>query len=354
MLPKDPGWAYDTSRDEASPARSNQHLASSPYDANYHLTASAQAPWSKVVGTDDIAKRHLSSRAYEQDALPTTEFKFGEQKATSETLFKSQASVTDSKGWWEEDYSIHDDYVDSQNRFFDLEIFFTEANEHISTLCARMLVSKSTRISKPDFGISNILRCLTEDEYKYLPLWAGGNDDGSGGVFDDEIPIPDAQFTTAGPKVFSSGNSSAGSSSSEFDIISRGGSTKNTSTIVLDGFSDTLDRHHTYAASENSDDPSTVGKLASELGDFDMLSDVTAEEYPGHTEAQARSGEGDRVGKAVQKEDDTGSTADTQPSAVALGKARADPDESLDDDFNYDLEEVNTDSEGEDQVFEDD
>lgn len=36
------------------------------------------------------------------------------------------------------------------------------------------------------------LTCLTEDEYRYLPLWAGGNDDGSGGVFDDGEEIPEA------------------------------------------------------------------------------------------------------------------------------------------------------------------
>lgn len=36
------------------------------------------------------------------------------------------------------------------------------------------------------------LTCLSDEEYKYLPLWAGGNDDGSGGVFDDGEDIPEA------------------------------------------------------------------------------------------------------------------------------------------------------------------
>jgi hypothetical protein len=34
--------------------------------------------------------------------------------------------------------------------------------------------------------------CLNEDEWKYLPLWAGGNDDGTGGVF-DEVDVPNLE-----------------------------------------------------------------------------------------------------------------------------------------------------------------
>lgn len=45
-----------------------------------------------------------------------------------------------------------------------------------------------------DVPVNNIntLLCLSEEEYKYLPLWAGGFDDGSGGVFDDGAEVPDA------------------------------------------------------------------------------------------------------------------------------------------------------------------
>ncbi|RAH75922.1 hypothetical protein BO86DRAFT_44783 [Aspergillus japonicus CBS 114.51] len=45
--------------------------------------------------------------------------------------------------------------------------------------------------------------CLTANEMKYLPLWAGGNDDGSGGVFAD-LDIPNAEhagFATPGPGI---------------------------------------------------------------------------------------------------------------------------------------------------------
>ncbi|KAJ9651298.1 hypothetical protein H2198_009420 [Neophaeococcomyces mojaviensis] len=43
----------------------------------------------------------------------------------------------------------------------------------------------------PMGGVSTLL-CLNEEEWKYLPLWAGGLDDGSGGVFTDGMEVPDA------------------------------------------------------------------------------------------------------------------------------------------------------------------
>jgi hypothetical protein len=41
-------------------------------------------------------------------------------------------------------------------------------------------------------GLMDTLMCLGHDEWKYLPLWAGGNDDGTGGVF-DEVDVPNLE-----------------------------------------------------------------------------------------------------------------------------------------------------------------
>ncbi|KAK5950900.1 hypothetical protein OHC33_007971 [Knufia fluminis] len=41
-------------------------------------------------------------------------------------------------------------------------------------------------------GEINTLLCLNDNEWKYLPLWAGGLDDGTGGVFNDGVEVPDA------------------------------------------------------------------------------------------------------------------------------------------------------------------
>jgi hypothetical protein len=40
--------------------------------------------------------------------------------------------------------------------------------------------------------LMDTLMCLGDDEWKYLPLWAGGNDDGTGGVF-DEVDVPNLE-----------------------------------------------------------------------------------------------------------------------------------------------------------------
>ena len=354
MPPKDPAPVYKSSWHQAQLAQSSQHLVPPPNGSNSFLSEPAQAPWAKAVDAENNIWRGVTSRKKGQNTTQSTIPQLLAQKSSPETSPITTANYAGSEDWWIKDRFVHNVYEDPETRFFDLEKFLCEADEHIDNLCTRMLGSEGAKPHSQDFSISDVLWCVTDDDCKFLPLWAGGNDDGSGGVFDDEIPVPDAEFTTAGPKVFSSGNSSAASSSSGFDMISRGGSTRNTSTIVLDGSSDILDRHRVYAASEVSDHPSTVGKLASELGDFDMLSDVTAEEYSGHAGMPARSEEDYEAVQPVQTEGDVGSDAGTQLSAVALGKRVADPDESFDDVFYCDSEQADTDSEGEDQVFEDD
>ena len=67
------------------------------------------------------------------------------------------------------------------------------------------------------------LMCLNDDEWKYLPLWAGGNDDGTGGVF-DEVDVPNLEaggFKGGKRGIYSVGDSSASSSvsGSSFDDI---------------------------------------------------------------------------------------------------------------------------------------
>jgi hypothetical protein len=70
--------------------------------------------------------------------------------------------------------------------------------------------------------IDNLL-CLNDDEWKYLPLWAGGNDDGTGGVF-DEVDVPNLEVGgfKGGKRGIGSVRASEGSSSvseSSFDDI---------------------------------------------------------------------------------------------------------------------------------------
>lgn len=64
---------------------------------------------------------------------------------------------------------------------------------------------------------------FTEDEFKFLPLWAGGLDDGTGAVFDDmTVPDTDMGPTQPGP-TYVTGKSIAPSSTADSDITIVGG-----------------------------------------------------------------------------------------------------------------------------------
>ncbi|KAF7947959.1 hypothetical protein EAE96_009029 [Botrytis aclada] len=68
---------------------------------------------------------------------------------------------------------------------FKLCCFLEELKSYTDQICHSML-------SKSDGSENNMLTdtllCLTDKEWQYLPLWAGGNDDGSGGVTSADVP----------------------------------------------------------------------------------------------------------------------------------------------------------------------
>ena len=77
-------------------------------------------------------------------------------------------------------------------------------------------------------NLVDTLMCLEDAEWKYLPLWAGGCDDGTGGVFDEvDVPNLEAGGFTGGKRGISSVNGPDSSASiSEFsDIASEAVST---------------------------------------------------------------------------------------------------------------------------------
>lgn len=85
----------------------------------------------------------------------------------------------------------------------------------------------STQLAEPSESalhcrITDTLTTLTDNEYKFLPLWAGGNDDGTGGVYaGPDIPfLETGGFSTAGPAIHTGGSSarSLDSSVSMIDV----------------------------------------------------------------------------------------------------------------------------------------
>lgn len=134
---------------------------------------------------------------------------------------------------------------------FNIERFIRQVSAHLRATSDLVLARTSPEL---DFStLTDTLLCLNENEFKYLPLWAGGNEDGTGGVFDDFLPAADAGPNGPGPSYHT--GLSLGSTSREGSVAEssgRDGESVNTSLGVEDGFTDSLDRRRVYSFSSAS------------------------------------------------------------------------------------------------------
>ena len=164
--------------------------------------------------------------------------------------------------------------------FFDLDQFFREAHKYVVRFGLQKLQSSDHHQRKEPFelGIINTLVCLQDSEWKYLPLWAGGNDDGSGGVYVDQPDTADLGFSSPGPDIHTGTPATSIKSPSEldfdnFEIVSdhsSATSTVNTSMANHRGFSDHMRRNRVYAA----DSVDTSSHQSTALSDdFTMVTD---------------------------------------------------------------------------------
>ena len=129
---------------------------------------------------------------------------------------------------------------------FNMDKFTGQVRSYIENICAKAL----RRNVSFETVATDTLMCLEESEFKYLPLWAGGDDDDTGGVFDPSIPNAEAGPSGPGPKLHTGVDSQ---SASDFSMIGGrdGASSFETSVAVEDGHSDHMDRRR--VASETSD-----------------------------------------------------------------------------------------------------
>jgi len=198
-----------------------------------------------------------------------------------------------------------DDKILRWSPLLNMSQFFLEAKDHIRDIATAMLDQREMGF---DVALTDTLLCLGSEEFKYLPLWAGGDDDDSGGVFDDTIPVAVAGPNGPGPS-YHTGFSSASAASSEFDAMSDR-TAFNTSIAVEDGFSDHIDRRLVVA-------------------DDDFHSETFSED----SEVYDKKGKGvDRSGFYT--------SAPTSEAAFSLGDMTSDsvPDISTPDDSNFEME----------------
>lgn len=213
--------------------------------------------------------------------------------------------------------------------FFNLSVFCFQAEVYLKSLSSRM-------ISPPDISIrtecleaelTQTLLCLTNSEWKYLPMWAGGNDDGSGGVFNDDIPLSHDGFSTAGPHVVRENSPDADDSSTTengFSVISHTGSSYlNTSMLNNDGFSDALPRGITV-----SDDSASSVTFDTD----DVVSMTTIANDADHAVQET-----DRV--VADMEEYGAGAAEKDKASVEV----ADSEETFDDIFGYSSDEEDDD-----------
>ena len=175
----------------------------------------------------------------------------------------------------------------ARTAFFDLDDFFSQARKYIKTIARRKLecADHGLRNEPHEIGITNTLICLDENEWKYLPLWAGGFDDGTGGVFSEQLPTADLGFSTSGPAIhtgFTPANSI--SAPSEFEMVDSeiGADTMNTSMVNNRSAAGALNLKYVYAAD-------SIDSSSSE--EFELvppIEDALEEDARRRTEAQER------------------------------------------------------------------
>ncbi|WQF83484.1 hypothetical protein CDEST_08498 [Colletotrichum destructivum] len=146
--------------------------------------------------------------------------------------------------------------TDAAKHVFDLQALETPLRAFLEPL--------SHEYARVDFEIKmkmtpHLLLTLHQDEFKFLPLWAGGDDDGTGGVFEDSLPPADYGPVGPGPiyhtgaTIPSETSSTAGSVNSVLrQLRLGGGSTIGPGSVdVQDGIS-TVFNHNKVVVDEKS------------------------------------------------------------------------------------------------------
>ena len=154
-----------------------------------------------------------------------------------------------------DDSELRGDFRDSDSQDVSDETYtllqgiLSEAGLHMQEVGASALVSADGGHlgNTLDVYMTPALLCLSQsNELCYLPLWAGGLDDGTSGVFNPSAPPDEDGFT--GPPAATNELSASGLGE-DYDMADDR-RTIATSAIVNDGYGDSLNRHKVYAMSE--------------------------------------------------------------------------------------------------------
>lgn len=146
-----------------------------------------------------------SSWDYEWEHNSTDNLLPGKQEFSS--LVAAQLAVgLENHSSGEPSPTIHKKLEDGkklEDHLFDLPKFLVQCRRYLGQITERMLAPPDAgrRVQTLELSLTNTLVCLKDSEWKLLPLWAGGNNDGSQGVYEPDVPPSHTGFSTAGPKV---------------------------------------------------------------------------------------------------------------------------------------------------------
>ena len=123
-------------------------------------------------------------------------------------------------------YSESHPYV-PRPKLFNVDVILGEMSRVLSRKCDEIVYPPHLfhGVQQTPIDLIDTLVCLDEDEWKFLPLWAGGYDDGEGGVFDEvDVPNDDAAGFKGGKRGIKNkagvgGGGSVSGSESSFDDI---------------------------------------------------------------------------------------------------------------------------------------
>ena len=184
----------------------------------------------------------------------------------------------DHVGHAKEPQDAFDEQPNTYIKPFNLPEFFNQADEYLKEISIRMTAYAHSDIRNviDHQPLVDIVGCLEDSEWRYLPLWAGGCDDESGGVYEDSLPNMSAGFSHPGPDVHIGPDSTA--ASSEFDFI-QGPNTHNTSTVTNGGSRDCAPSDVESGVFIKRD-PSVFGDSEYDFGSFASVDDSTGEQEP--------------------------------------------------------------------------
>lgn len=175
---------------------------------NKHLTINLRYPQLVQPAANSAQNERLLNLPYRPLCQPSSDENQIPERSSEEGTSTLQGSVP----------ATTTATFDAQERTFDLDLFLSSAYDRIIEISRTLLYAHGDATAALE--ATETLFSLTDNQFQFLPLWAGGNDDGSGGVFiDQNIPVMETGgFSAPGPAVHTGSVASTYTDNSLSDI----------------------------------------------------------------------------------------------------------------------------------------